>query len=53
MEHLTQDDRESMVEYGKGHRKEEGAMLDMLMAELIWDALLTMVEGDVNCGEEP
>jgi hypothetical protein len=33
--------------------KEEGAMLDMLMAELIWDAILTMVKEDVNCGEEP
>jgi hypothetical protein len=26
--------------------KEEGAMLDVLRAELIWDAILTMVEGE-------
>ena len=46
MEHLTQDDRRDMVEYGRRHLKEEGAMLDMLMAESIWDAILIMVEGE-------
>ena len=46
MEHLTQDDRRDMVEYGRRHLKEEGAMLDMLMAEPIWDAILIMVEGE-------
>jgi hypothetical protein len=45
MEHLAQDDRKSMVEYG---RDAEGGrrMLDVLMAELIWNAILTKVEGE-------
>ncbi len=34
MEHLTQDDRRDMVQYGRP-LKEEGAMLGVLTAELI------------------
>jgi hypothetical protein len=45
MEHLTQDDRKSMVEYARGTEGGRG-MLDMLTAELIWSAILTMVEGE-------
>ena len=46
MEHLTQDDRKSMVEYGRDAEKGR-RMLDVLMAEPIWDAILTLVEGEV------
>ena len=45
MEHLTQDDRRDMVQYGRP-LKEDGAMLGVLTAELIWDAILTIPEGE-------
>jgi hypothetical protein len=45
MEHLTQDGRKSMVEYGRGIEGGRG-MLGVLTAELIWIAILTIVEGE-------
>ncbi len=45
MEHLTQDGRKSMVEYGRGMEGGRG-MLGVLTAELIWSAILTIVEGE-------
>ena len=46
MEHLTQDDQRSMVEYGRRQCKEEEAMPGVLAAELIWNAILAIVEGE-------
>ena len=35
-----------MVEYGRRHLKKEGVILSMFMAELIWNTILAMIEGD-------
>jgi hypothetical protein len=45
MEQLTQDNWRDMVQYGRP-LKEEGVKLGVLTATLVWDALLTIPEGE-------